>query len=119
MESFEFERTFVKEERSSATAETRWRTVAIFFRVYIRDLINSLILKLDAILLKILAHADDMVLLAQFLVWTAEISLLNIIEKGAVAVDMTFNTYKTVRMVSMLSAKTCVSVFPSFKVGEL
>jgi len=57
--------------------------------------------------------ADDMALLAPCRYGLQK--LLNIIEKAAVAVDMTFNTDKTVCMV----AKTCVSVFPSAKVGKL
>jgi len=73
------------------------------FRIYIRDLINSVITSkagchIAGVCVNILAYADDIVLLAPS--WYGLQKLLNIIEKAAVTVDMTFNTDKTVCMVA-------------------
>ena len=46
--------------------------------------------------LNILAYADDMVLLSPS--WRGLQRLLKIVEEAAMAIDMTFNTYKTVCM---------------------
>ena len=64
------------------------------FRIYIRDLINSVInskagCHIAGVCVSILAYADGMALLAPS--WYGLQRLLNIIEKAAVAVDMTIN----------------------------
>jgi len=73
------------------------------FRVYIRHLINSVVnstvgCHIAGICVNLLAYADDIVLLAPS--WYGLPKLLDIIEKAAKAVDLSFNTNKTVCMVA-------------------
>jgi len=73
------------------------------FRIYIRDLINSVNKSkagcyIAGVCVNILAYADDIVIIAPS--WYRLQKVLNIIEMAAVAVDMTFNTDKTVCMVA-------------------
>ena len=89
------------------------------FRVYIRDLINSVVnsnvgCHIAGICVNLLAYADDIVLLAPS--WSGLQKLLDIIEKAAKAVDLSFNTNKTVCMVAgpYNKHKTVCQSFPQF-----
>jgi len=73
------------------------------FRVYIRDLIKSVVKSkigchIAGVCVNLLAYADDIVLLSPS--WQGMQELLNVIEKAAIDIDMTFNTNKTVCMVA-------------------
>jgi len=72
------------------------------FRVYIRELINSVVKSktgcyIAGVCVNLLAYADDIVLLSPS--WHGLQKLLNVIEKAATVVGMSFNTNKTVCMV--------------------
>jgi len=71
------------------------------FRVYIRDVIITVVkykigCHIAGLCINLLAYADDIVLLSSS--WRGLQNLLNVIEKAALSVDMTFNTNKTVCM---------------------
>jgi len=64
-------------------------------------------------MVNILEYADDMVLLASS--WKGFQGLLNIIDKVAVKIDMTFNTNKTVCMFNLIKRyKIVCNNFPQF-----
>ena len=73
------------------------------FCIYIRSLINDVVMSrsgcyIAGVCVNLLAYADHIVLLSPS--WHGLQKLLNIIEKAAVAIEMSFNTNKTVCMVA-------------------
>jgi len=95
------------------------------FRVYMRELINSVVTfkigwYVAGVCVNLLAYADDIVLLSPSWYGLQLQKLLNVIEKAATAVDMSFNTNKTVCMVANLYVKSkivCTS-FPQLSMAN-
>ena len=95
----------------------------LLFRVYVRDLISTVVNSkigcfIAGVCVNLLAYADDIVLLSPS--WHGLQMLLNIIEDAAKAVDMSFNTDKTVCMVAdPYDKRKIVSyAFPCFKLAN-
>ena len=92
------------------------------FKLYVRDMIKMVVgseigCNIAGCFVNILAYADDMVLLAPS--WRGLQRLLNIIEEAAVAIDMCFNTNKTVCMIfsPCNRYKTVSESFPQFRLA--
>jgi hypothetical protein len=93
------------------------------FRFYIRDLISvvtnrNIGCSFAGKVVNLLAYADDMVLLAPS--WHALQSLLHTVEDAANAINMSFNTKKTVCMIfNPCNRRKIVStVFPQFTLSD-
>ena len=93
------------------------------FRVYIGELINSVVKSkigryIAGVCVNLLTYADDIVQLSPSRHGLQK--LLNVIKKAATAVDMCFNTNKTVCMVANLYVKSkivCTS-FPQLNLAN-
>ena len=89
------------------------------FKLYVRDLLKVVVkscigCNIAGWFINILAYADDMVLLAPS--WRGLQCLLDIIDKAAVDIDMSFNTKKTVCMIfnPHVKHKLISDSFPQF-----